>query len=140
VYGHQGRTEEALETFRRAGSEADAQYNMAFVLASKNDIEGAKARFHMALRADSSYAPARKALRSFEKSESDPELLAAVDDDEFESDGRRMVPFVEDAGAADAQPNSNAAAKSSSSTGAKTHALQVQAREMMQERLANRDK
>jgi len=49
VYGAKGRTEDALESFRHAGSEADAQYNMAFVMAMHNDMDGAKKRFKMAL-------------------------------------------------------------------------------------------
>jgi tetratricopeptide (TPR) repeat protein len=146
VYGHQGRTNEALETFRRAGSEADAQYNMAFVCASQNDTEGAKERFRMALTADSSYAPARKALKSFEKAESEADLLADYDFEE-NNKGVRMVPYVEDPSmtgqssgevrmASASAPSSSNLSSNSSSTYGKTHALQNKAHEMMQARLS----
>lgn len=82
VYGHQGRLVEALDHFREAGSEADAQYNMAFIFATRNEVAKAKACFELALVADPTYEKARKALRSFQSADQingirPGELLAA---------------------------------------------------------------
>lgn len=100
VYGHQGREEEALEQFRRAGSEADAHYNLAFVRAAKSDFEGAKACFHRALAADPTYEPARRALASFRKAEEDP--LSRFDNSPVVQNGTYWVPYRED-GSTDAK-------------------------------------
>ncbi len=66
VYGFQGRYEEALEQFRRGGSEADACYNMAFILATQDDLEGAKRYLMLALAADPTHKKAQDALASLE--------------------------------------------------------------------------
>ncbi|MCS7303820.1 MAG: tetratricopeptide repeat protein [Thermoguttaceae bacterium] len=66
VYGFQGRYEEALEQFRRGGSEADACYNMAFILATQEDLEGAKRYLMLALAADPTHKKAQDALASLE--------------------------------------------------------------------------
>lgn len=94
VYGHQGREEEAMEQFRRAGSEADAHYNLAFVKAAKNDFEGAKACFHRALVADPTYERARRALASFQKADEDP--LGRFDNSPVVQNGTYWVPYKED--------------------------------------------
>ena len=93
VYGHQRRLPEALECFRKAGSEADAQYNLAFVLASQGEAEKAEECFHLALAADSSYSPARRALANFSRYRRDPEGI--YDQDEIVSGGVRYIPYVE---------------------------------------------
>ncbi len=92
VYGHQKRFDQAWEEFRRAGGEADAFYNLAFVKASLNDFEGAKASFRRALAIDPAHERARRALRAFEVAESDPDSLTQIDTD---SDGTSWVPYVE---------------------------------------------
>lgn len=93
VLGQQRKHPQALEEFRKAGSEADAQYNMAFVLTSQDDSAGAKRCFQLALAADPSYVRARDALRAFEQYEQDPKAaeLAALDTGHW-------IPYVEDAG------------------------------------------
>jgi Tfp pilus assembly protein PilF len=102
VYGHLGRRQEALDQFRRAGSEADAQYNMAFVHASRNESDAAKACFTLALASDPTHEPARRALASFSKYELNPE--GAEDLVTVNAEGQRLVPFIEASGAADAAP------------------------------------
>ncbi len=91
VYGHQGRDEEAMEEFRRGGSEADAFYNMAFILASRDDVDGAKNCFRLALAADPSHDKATEALRSFDQSPHS----SGGDEHPIADSGRRMVPYVE---------------------------------------------
>ena len=71
IYGHQRRYEEALAQFRRGGSEADAYYNLAFMLAAREDTEGAKKYFHLALQADPGYDQARQALAAIDRSGAD---------------------------------------------------------------------
>ena len=90
ILAHQGRHEEALEQFRQAGSEADAMYNLAFVLAAKDNVEGAKNCFQLALAADPTYEPARKALESFQRFEANVQQPAAL-----AANGARWVPYVE---------------------------------------------
>jgi len=94
VYGHQRRYEEAMDQFRRAGSEADAQYNLAFIKASQNDFDGAKDCFHRALAADPTFEPARRALDSFRKAEEDP--TGAYDNSPVVQNGTYWVPYRED--------------------------------------------
>ena len=105
VYGHMGRHEESLAQFRHTGHEADAQYNLAFVLASKGNVEAAKQCFHTALVVQPNHLKARKALQSFEHVDTHPELL---EDIALEEDsGIRWVPYVEGH-----QPSSNVAVAS----------------------------
>jgi len=94
IYGQQGHYDEALDQFRRGGGEGDAFYNLAFIRASQNDMEGAKECFLKALAADSTHEKARRALASFERAETDPEgtqSLAAMG----EEDGK-WISYVED--------------------------------------------
>ena len=93
VLGYQGRHDEALEQFRHAGSEADAQYNLAFLRAAEDDTDGAKRGFRLALAADPTYEPARRALKSFEQYEADPEGLP--DGAEIAGGSIRWVPYTE---------------------------------------------
>ncbi|MBN1912721.1 MAG: tetratricopeptide repeat protein [Pirellulales bacterium] len=95
VYGNQKRYDEALAQFRRAGSDADAYYNLAFILASNEDPEGAKNCFRLALAADSTHEPSRRALESFERYERDPERRAGTDP--VADDGVNWVAYEEDA-------------------------------------------
>lgn len=66
VYGYQGRYEEAIEQFRRGGSEADAYYNMAFILVAQENLEGAKRCLLLAQAADPTHKKAQEALASLE--------------------------------------------------------------------------
>jgi len=95
VLGQLGRMQEAQEQFRQAGSEADAQYNLAFIHASRNDMENAKKCFRAALLIDPTYEKARKTLESFERFERDPE--GAMASAEVMQDGVRYVPYIESA-------------------------------------------
>jgi Tfp pilus assembly protein PilF len=95
VYGHQARYDEALEQFRQAGSEADAFYNLAFVLTAKDEIDGAKNCFRLALAADPSYDAARKALEGFREFESNPG--AVLEQAPIADNGAPWIPYVEGA-------------------------------------------
>jgi Flp pilus assembly protein TadD len=95
VVGHQGRHEEALDCFRKSGSDADAQYNLAFIYAAQDRVGEAKRSFQMALATDPTHRRAREALSSFEEYEKLPTDLRDVDD--LATDGVRYVPFVEGA-------------------------------------------
>ena len=93
VLGHQGRYDDALEAFRHAGSEADAQYNLAFIHASQDNMQGAKACFRRALVADPTFEPARQILDNFERIEADPS--AEIANEPLVQNGVRWVPYVE---------------------------------------------
>lgn len=95
VYGHRGEHERALDEFRRAGSEADSQYSLAFIFASQDDIESAKDRFRMALASDPTHEKARNALRDFERYDKDPQ--GALDNSAIVKNGVRYVPYIEPA-------------------------------------------
>jgi Flp pilus assembly protein TadD len=92
IYGHQRRFEDAWNEFRLAAGEADAFYNLAFIKASLNDFEGAKACFRRALAIDPAHERARRALRAFELAETDPDSLAQL---ETSNGDTQWVPFVE---------------------------------------------
>jgi Flp pilus assembly protein TadD len=117
VLGQQGRLPEALEQFRQAGSEADAQYNLAFIYASRGDNEGAKRCFRTALLVDPAYDKARKTLEAFERFDRDPEGAMATG--EIFQDGIRYVPYIESA----APPAAAPIAPRPDSTGQLTHAF-----------------
>lgn len=132
VIGQQGRHEEALVQFRRAGSEADAWYNLAFVYATQDQADQAKQCFLMALGEDPTHGKSREALRSFEEYERLPEHLR---DDELLAEGRvKYVPYIEDAEAGDsavqqaAGPGSLPASRDASRA---TRALLSQSRGML---------
>ena len=124
VYGAKGRDDDALGCFRKAGSEADAQYNMAFLMAMRNDMEGAKKRFQMALNADPNHDGARKSLRSFEQADRDGDENVEA---ELTADGRPWEPYIE--GVTPLGNSTNATA---------THALQTRARNMVKNKLADK--
>jgi len=131
VYGHRGEYERALDEFRRAGSEADAQYSLAFILASQDDIEGAKDRFRLALASDPAHQKARDALRDFERFEKDPE--GRMDNRQIVKDGVRYVPYVEQTGGnSDVQ---HALASADSKADVKTAGFQQPARRTLHQRL-----
>lgn len=88
VYGYQRRYDEAMVEFRRGGSEADACYNLAFVLAAKNDADGAKNYFRRALEAEPRHGPAQRALAMLEQgSPAVPEPVAYPQTEPVIADG-----------------------------------------------------
>jgi len=93
VVGHLGRHEEALECFRNGGSEADAQYNLAFVLAAQERPAEAKRCFQAALASDPTHRRARDALVSFEEYERKPQYLRDLHD--VTENGVKYVPYIE---------------------------------------------
>jgi Flp pilus assembly protein TadD len=95
VMGHQGRYEEALDELRKSGSEADAQYNLAFVYASQDKADLSKAAFQEALAADPTHRRSREALASFEEYERMPPYLREMES--FTDHGVRYVPYIEGA-------------------------------------------
>ena len=154
IYGHQGRFDEAMEQFRRGGSEADAFYNMAFILAGRDDVDGAKDCFRLALAADPNHQKARDALRRFEQSLQSEDQIAGTS--RIMPDGRRWERYVEPGQARTPQPqagpaqaasyNAPVAPKQASrpervvpSTRRDTQALLRRAREMMTQRMAQPD-
>jgi Flp pilus assembly protein TadD len=132
VIGHQGRRDEALAQFRRAGSEADAWYNLAFIYAAHDEAEKAKECFLSALSEDPMHGKSREALRSFEEFERLPEHLQ---DDDLLADGRvKYVPYIEDAdeGGRPVQPAGGTSALPASRDASRaTRALLSQSREML---------
>jgi len=94
VIGHQGRYEEALDCFRKSGSEADAQYNLAFVYAGQERVNEAKRSFQLALANDPTHRRAREALSSFEEYDRLPKDLRDTEDIACEN-GVRYVPYIE---------------------------------------------
>jgi Flp pilus assembly protein TadD len=94
VLAHMERYEEALAEFRRAGSDADAYYNLAFVLTAKNRLEDATDCFRLALAADPGHEPSRRALESSGEREESPYALA--DNGPIIENGVRWVPYSED--------------------------------------------
>ena len=94
VLAQMERYDEALAEFRRAGSDADAYYNLAFVLTAKNRVEDATDCFRLALAADPDHEPSRRALESFEGYEKSPNAL--VDNGPIVEDGVRWIPYGED--------------------------------------------
>ncbi|MBX9788273.1 MAG: tetratricopeptide repeat protein [Pirellulales bacterium] len=131
VYGHMGRYEEALESFRRSGSEADAQFNLAFIYASQEKNDEAKACFQQALASDPGHEKSQRALQGFQRFERDPD--GVYENNEMVKDGMRWIPFVEgsapvqqaSATAPAAGANPPGAVVTGGSTSATTSALRV---------------
>lgn len=67
VIGHQRRYDDAFVEFAKAGNEADAYYNMAYVFAAQDLPDEAKGCFQEALAVNPNYQPAKEALASFEE-------------------------------------------------------------------------
>ena len=132
VVGHQGRYEEAVDCFRKSGSEADAQYNLAFIYAAQERVDDAKRSFQMALVRDPTHRRAREALSSFEEYERLPEDLRKVDD--IASDGVRLVPYVEGSNPGGVE---NAVANTSYTASRAAHALYNESRSMLNRNMAS---
>ena len=93
VLAHMERYEEALAEFRRAGSDADAYYNLAFVLTAKDRVKDATDCFRLALAADPEHEPSRLALESFEGYDKSRDAL--VNNSPIVQDGVHWVPYGE---------------------------------------------
>jgi tetratricopeptide (TPR) repeat protein len=131
VLGHQGRHEEALDCFRKTGSEADAYYNLAFIYSSQERIADAKRSFQTALASDPTHR-AREALESFDEYERLPKDLRDMDD--LATDGVRYVPYIEGASSDD----SEGAVASTSFTASRTaRALQTESRGLLGRNMAS---
>jgi len=134
VLGHLGDCEEALEQFRRGGSEADAYYNLAFIHASRDKTEEAKQCFYLALAVDPAHDRARQALASFEHFDADPRQ--ATQDDPVVADGPGWIPYVEDR-QDDAPQQDQATAKATASADrGQTQSLLKRARALVARRTA----
>ncbi|MGQ9503726.1 MAG: tetratricopeptide repeat protein [Thermogutta sp.] len=62
AYGLQGRYQEALEQFRRAGGEADAWYNLAYVQWMRNDLDLSQQSLENAIAVNPGHTAARECL------------------------------------------------------------------------------
>jgi len=93
VLGHERRYEQSLDCFRKCGSEADAQYNLAFVYAGQERPGDAKRCFQTALAIDPTHRRAREALNSFDEYDRLPKHLRDIED--LADDDVRYVPYIE---------------------------------------------
>jgi Flp pilus assembly protein TadD len=133
VIGHQGRSEEALDCFRKSGSEADAQYNLAFVYAAQERVSEARRSFQLALANDPTHRRAREALASFEEYERLPKDLRDVEDD-LAADGVRYVPYIEGVNSKDGD---GAVANTSYTASRAARALHQESRGMLGRNMAS---
>ena len=97
VLGHMERYEEALAEFRRAGSDADAYNNLAFVLSAKGRDADANNCFRLALAADPDHEASRRALEASQGYQN-PNALAG--DRPTVGKGGRWIPYNETADSA----------------------------------------
>jgi tetratricopeptide (TPR) repeat protein len=131
VIGHQGKYEEALDCFRKSGSEADAHYNLAFIYAAQDRVPEAKRGFHRALAKDPTHRHAREALESFEEYERLPKDLRDVEN--IAADGVRYVPYIENASGGD----DGAVASTSFTASRAARALHTESRGMLGRNMAS---
>jgi tetratricopeptide (TPR) repeat protein len=129
VTGHQGRAEDALAHFRKAGSEADALYNLAFVFAAQDRPSEAKQCFQQALNADPLHRRAREALTSFEEYERMPAHMR--DFDMAGGGGVRYVPYFESADSDSGVRTADGFVSNSRDASQATRALHTQSRGML---------
>jgi tetratricopeptide (TPR) repeat protein len=136
VVGHQGRHEEALQCFRKCGSEADAQYNLAFVYAAQEQPAKAKHCFEEALAADPLHKRAREALSSFEEYDRLPPHLRDLED--VADSGVRYVPYIEGSENGSVQPASaESGVATSLNANRAAQALHTEARGMLNRNMAS---
>jgi tetratricopeptide (TPR) repeat protein len=133
VVGHQERYEEALDCFRKSGSEADAQYNVAFIYAAQDRVAEAKRSFQTALANDPTHRRAREALSSFQEYERMPKDLRDVEDD-LAADGVRYVPYIE---GVDPAAGNGGVANTSFTASKAARALHQEARGMLGRNMAS---
>lgn len=130
VFGHMGKHEFAFDEFSKGGSEADAYYNLAFVLASQDKTEDAMACFKEALVSDPKHKGAREALDSFKRYETLPDHLRNADSEY--ADNVRMVPYMEgDENEGAQQASAEFGIPSSRDAGRHTRSLQDRSRAML---------
>ena len=84
-----------LASFRAAGSDADAYYNLAFVYATQDQADKAKHCFQMALNADPTHSARARRCASFEEYDRAPPDMH--EEEMYADDGVRYVPYVEQA-------------------------------------------
>ena len=143
VYGHQSRIPEAFAEFKLGGGEADAYYNLAFVYAAQNQFEDAKGCIERTLILNPSHAQALRAKDTFQRARAGSLVAMAPIGDT----SRAWVPYVE--GESNGQSESTDLPHSTTVTsggplmpnrtaGARTRALQSQARRMMNSSLNRR--
>jgi Flp pilus assembly protein TadD len=132
VVGHQGRYGEALDCFRKSGSEADAQYNLAFVFAAQDRVAQARQCFQAVLVADPTHRRAREALESFEQYERLPQDLRDVND--VADNGVRYVPYIEGVNPSD---TAGAVAATSYNASRAAQALHAESRGMLNRNMAS---
>jgi len=136
VMGHQGRHEDALKCFRKCGSEADSQYNLAFVYAAQEQPAKAKACFEASLAADPLHKRAREALSSFEEYDRLPQHLKDLE--EVADNGVRYVPYIEGSENGSVRPASAEASVSTSlNANRAAQALHVESRGMLNRNMAS---
>jgi tetratricopeptide (TPR) repeat protein len=70
LLGEQGRDRQALMTFRRSGTDAEAHANMGFVYVQRGDFERARESYRRALSLDRNLRPAAEALEQLAQYES----------------------------------------------------------------------
>ena len=138
VYGHRGQYEAALAEFKRAGSEADSQYNLAFVYATQDKMDAARECVQRTLLLEPGHTKARRALEAFKQAENGSELPLA---DYSEDRNVRWVPYVEDVDSDEAVQTgatsdtvSNKPMSTNRTAGNRTHRLQSRARQLMNAR------
>jgi len=134
VYGQMGNYRDAHAHFEKAGSKADALFNLAFVYASHNKSGAAKNAMKQALVADPRHEPARKALANFARYDQDPE--SAMIEADYTADGVKLVPYVEGSGQGGVTTAAGDGIPQNRTAGQATRALQQQVRTMMQTRQA----
>lgn len=141
VFGHMGKYEFAYDEFCKGGSEADAYYNLAFVLASQDKTEDAMECFREALVSDPKHKGAREALESFAQFEALPEHLKNANNDI--ASNVRMVPYQENldgSGNDSQQTSAEFGIPSSRDAGRHTRSLQNRSRAMLNSNMqSNRD-
>lgn len=76
--GFQQRFEESLDQFQRAGSEADAYNNLAFVQSQLGHVDLAVASYHRSLNLNPQQRPAAEALVQLTKAQNKEQSLAAA--------------------------------------------------------------
>ncbi len=110
LLGEQGRDREALSMFRRAGTQAEAYANLAFVYTQRGELEKAKAYYSRALTLDQEMRPAAEAMIQLAKHEQLYQTLPA-DESTFPSNSELIAEAVPspEASSASAWSGANAA-------------------------------
>ena len=105
VLGMMKRYDEALQQFSSVGSEAEANFNLAFIYSTQERTEEAKECFRKALAADPNFQKAREALAAFEKFDHLPAEQQLAQSNRA-GEKNRWVPYIEGGSSSDVQPAS----------------------------------